>query len=404
MKKRILFVDDETRVLAGLRRSLRRFRDRWDTDFAEGGQAALDLLDETTYDIVVSDMRMPGLDGYELLSTVRDKFPDTLRIVLSGQTDHETALKSVSISHQFLSKPCEGDLLRMILDRACAIRDLVIDPRHRQAISRLGSLPSAPSLYVELTEAMADERNSASDIGEIIEKDMGMTVKILQIVNSAYFGLSRDISDIRESVSYLGLGMIRSLALAEGAFSTLRGNEALTERDYVQEQQHGMLTASIARAISPNKEIKEEAMLAGMLHDLGYLLLATLFPAEFKRHREELSSCTSTEQEEAQAFGTTHGKLGAYLLGSWGLPIHVTEAVAFHHSPTAVEHTEFNAITAVHVASGLISDLLPSRDFVPYRSGIDLDYLDRLGLLNRLPEWRSIARDIIYSFEESSDD
>ncbi|MFT5285348.1 MAG: HD-like signal output (HDOD) protein [Planctomycetota bacterium] len=404
MKKRILFVDDETRVLDGLRRSLRRFRDRWDTDFAESGQAALDLLDQTTYDIVVSDMRMPGMDGFELLSIVRDKFPDTLRIVLSGQTEHDTAIRSVSISHQFLSKPCEGDLLRAVLDRACAVRSLVIDPRHRQAVSRLGCLPSAPSLYIELTEAMADDSNSATDIGMIIEKDMGMTIKIMQIVNSAYFGLSREISDIRESVSYLGLGMIRSLALAEGAFSTLKGNEAFSERDYIQEQKHGMLTASIASAISPTKELKEEAMLAGMLHDLGYLLIATLFPEDFLKHREAMALGKSGEHDETKLFGTTHGKLGAYLLGSWGLPIHVTEAVAFHHSPNSVEHSEFNTITAVHVANGLISDLQAPREFAPFRSQIDLDYLDRLDLLDQLPIWRKTAHEIINNTLEQSDD
>ena len=400
MKSRILFVDDEPLVLAGLRRSLRRYRDQWDTSYAEGGKEALIDMERSHFDIVVSDMRMKGMDGYELLCHVREKYPDTMRIVLSGQTDHETALKSVSVSHQCLSKPCEGDQLRRVLDRACTIRNLCTNDRHRETLSRMGSLPSIPSLYLELTEAMANDSASAQEIGGIIEQDIGMSVKIMQIVNSAFFGLSREVSSIREAVAYLGIGPIRALALSEGAFSAHQSSDCFTANDLKQEQRHGMLVASIARRISPTTEIGEPAFLAGMLHDLGVLLLATQFPDDFKGMQQSIAEATNTVEEETKAFGTTHGRLGAYLLGSWGLPIAVTEAVAFHHDPETVEHEVFDVVTAVHVANGLLHEKLPPRVLVPQHNSINVEYLKRLGLENQLTGWRAIANEIIENSNE----
>jgi len=357
-------------------------------------------MEKSHFDIVVSDIRMKDVDGYELLCHVREKHPDTMRIVLSGQTDHETALKSVSVSHQFLSKPCEGDQLRRVLDRACTIRNLCTNDKHREAISRMGSLPSVPSLYLELTDAMANDTASAQEIGAIIEQDIGMSVKLLQIVNSAFFGLSREVSSIREAVTYLGLSPIRALALSEGAFAAHESSDCFTLNDLKEEQRHGMLVASIAKQISPTPEIGEPAFLAGMLHDLGVLLLATQFPDDFKEMQQSIAKATDTVEEETKAFGTTHGRLGAYLLGSWGLPIAVTEAVAFHHDPGTVEHDEFDVVTAVHVANGLLHEQVAPRVLVPPQNAINLDYLRRLGLEDQLEGWREIAREIIESSHE----
>ncbi len=400
MKKRILFVDDEPRVLDGFRRSLRRYRHRWDTYYAEGGAAAKLQLEQETFDIVVSDMRMPGIDGVALLTHVREHYPDTIRIILTGQTQREAALRSVSVSHQFLSKPCEGDQLRNVLDRACAVRDLCTDAAHRSIISKLGALPSAPKLYLELNKKMADENTSMGEVAELIEKDIAMSVKLLQIVNSAYFGLQREISNVRDAVSLLGMSMIRSLVLAEGAFKSLQCNEAFGEADLRREQAHGMLTASVAHAICPNSAIGEQAMLASMLHDVGIIILATQFPQEFAML--EPGVVGDSEREKA-SFGMSHAEAGAYLLGSWGLPIRVTEAVAFHHNPEAVEHDEFEVVTAVHVANGLVCELMPTHAPLDNRTHIDEAYLERLGLSDQLQDWRDLAREIIECPEEQSD-
>ncbi|MFT5050334.1 MAG: HD-like signal output (HDOD) protein [Chlamydiales bacterium] len=404
MKKRILFVDDEQRVLDGLRRSLRRYRDRWDTSFADGGEAAKLELENSHFDVVVSDMRMPGMDGFTFLSHVRQEYPDTVRIVLSGQTERETALKSVSVSHQFLAKPCEGNALREVLDRACAVRDLCANPRLRSTISRLGALPSPPKVYLALTQAMADEDTSAGDIGEIIEKDMAMSVKILQIVNSAYFGLPREVSSIRDAVSFLGQNMIRALVLSQEAFSSFEGNEAFTTNDLKLELEHAMLTGAVARGMFEDAKVGDQAFLAGMLHDIGVLILATQFPDDLLKLAALEDSGMRVTERERQLLDTTHAEIGAFLLGTWGLPIRVTEAVAFHHDPTLVDHTEFDIVTAVHVADAFVSEMCPTTSPIPRETEIDMAYIDRLGIRDELPTWRKAAAEVIANHEGESDD
>ena len=395
MQKRILFVDDERSVLDGLRRSLHRYRDRWEARFAEGGEAALRELEAAPFDIVVSDMRMPGMDGYALLAHVREHYPHALRLILSGQTERDVALRSAAVSHQFLAKPCEGEQLRRVLDRACAIRELCQDEHQRSVLSSVKALPSAPGLYLQLTEAIGREETSAGDVAKIIEGDMAMCTKILQLVNSAYIGLPREIAKIGDAVAFLGMDTIRSLALAEGAFTALQGSPSFSNQDLLREQHRALLTASVARRLCSDPRNREQASLAGMLHDIGVLVLATQFPGEFGRFRAAEHRSESGLSPEQGLFGTTHAKVGAFLLGSWGLPIRVTEAVAFHHDPGLVEHEEFEVVTAVHVASALVGELVPNHTLGTSKTTLDEDYLGRLGLRDRIQAWRDVAHSIV---------
>lgn len=115
MQNRILFVDDESFILSGIRRSLRPYRKEWDMSFCEGAQAALTLLEKEQKDIIFSDMRMPGMDGSELLRIVREKYPEMIRIVLSGYSENEEIVKEEKLAHRYLSKPCSPDDIKNII-------------------------------------------------------------------------------------------------------------------------------------------------------------------------------------------------------------------------------------------------------------------------------------------------
>lgn len=406
MKTRILFVDDEQRVLDGLRRSLRRYRERWETTYANGGEVAMAEFEAAPFDIVVSDMQMPGMDGYALLSHIREEYPDTVRIILSGQTEQSVAMRSVSISHQFLAKPCEGERLREVLDRACAVRDLCASSHLRGVISKLGNLPSSPKIFLALTQAMADEDTGAPEVAEIVERDMAMSAKLLQIVNSAYFGLPRTVSSVRDAVVFLGMGMIRSLVLSEEAFRSFKSNPAFTTRQLEDEHEHAMLTATAARALCADSKLAEQAFLAGMLHDIGTMIIATQCPRDLFRLRMAQKAENDDDRTggvEREVLGTTHAQLGAYLLGTWGVPLRVTEAVAFHHDPGCVDHTEFDVITAVHVADALVSELSSRNSPIGEPSGLDTAYLERLGLTGQIDEWRATTEKTIAEAKEKSD-
>src|ERR1035441_7170018 len=217
--KNLLFVDDEPRVLLGLQRQLRVMREEWQMDFVESGPKALEFFATSPVDVLVTDMMMPGMDGAQLLTEVMNRYPNTVRLVLSGHADREAVLRLVGPAHQYLSKPCNADELRTAITRALAIRDLLASQQLKQLASRIDSLPSLPASHAELTQELRKPEPSVERVADIISKDIGMTTKILQLVNSSFFGLSQPASNVLEAVMYLGLATIRALVLSTQVFS-----------------------------------------------------------------------------------------------------------------------------------------------------------------------------------------
>jgi len=187
--KRVLFVDAEPKVLDGLRRLLHPMGSEWEMTFVGSGSKALSQLAANPFDVVVTDIRMPEMDGVELLERVSRQYPRVVRIVLSGQADDETSMRVVDLAHQCLAKPCDPDILKRALNRSCALRDIVGDPTIQALLARIDHLPSMPGILVELVREIRSPQASFQKVATIMTKDVGMTSKILQLVNSAFFGL-----------------------------------------------------------------------------------------------------------------------------------------------------------------------------------------------------------------------
>jgi len=395
MNKRILFVDDEPMVLQGIQRTLRSMRGEWEIEFAPGGLEALEIMEHAPFDVVVTDMRMPGMGGDELLDLVKAKFPRTVRIILSGQSDRESILRSVGPSHQYLSKPCDLDELKQRLTRAFALRDMLDGPRLKEVISRLKTVPSLPALYIAVTEALRSPETSIRKIGDLIAQDMGMCAKVLQLANSAFFGLSCHVSSPQQAVSLIGIENLKALVLSVQVFSDL-GNRFTKELGFLWN--HSMTTASFAKAIahaqmSPSGMV-EDAFAAGLLHDIGRLVLASAFGAEYhevlRRAAEPgalLAAC------EGEAFGCTHNVAGAYLLGLWGLADAIVEAVAWHHQPALAQPTSFSALIAVHVADCYENQMNVHACFGE-NSAIDEALMRQLGLQPQLLSWAKACQEV----------
>ena len=229
VKKRVLFVDDEPKVLDGLRRMLRKMRNEWEMEFATSGTEALEAIRKQPFDVVVSDMRMPGMDGAELLTKVREICPTAVRLILSGHSEKEMILKSVGPTHQFLAKPCDADTLKATVARACALRELLANEQLKGVVSGVKSLPSMPGLYTQLVEVLQSPDSSLQDVAAIIGGDIGMTAKILQLVNSAFFGLRRHIEGPAQAITYLGLDTVSAVVLTAGAFAEFEDSREATE-------------------------------------------------------------------------------------------------------------------------------------------------------------------------------
>lgn len=150
--KRILFVDDDPNVLNGLKRSLWSMRKEWNMAFAPGGEEALKALEQAAFDVVVSDMRMPGMDGTQLQDEVLRRYPHIVRIILSGQSDQEMIFHSISATHQFLAKPCGGEQLKATIQRAFSLRDVLKSDSLRRLVAGMQTVPSLPTLFGEIKE------------------------------------------------------------------------------------------------------------------------------------------------------------------------------------------------------------------------------------------------------------
>jgi HD-like signal output (HDOD) protein len=391
--KRALFVDDEQYVLDGLKRTLHSLRTEWQIEFSTSGADALRKLAEREFDVIVTDMRMPGMSGAELLTQVLERYPNTVRIMLSGTVEHDAVLRSAATAHQYLSKPCDATTLRATLDAALRIRSMLASPRLRTLISRMTSLPSLPTVYAELVKSLENEEVSCRELGGIIAKDIGMTVKTLQLANSAFFGLSRHIASPEDAAVYLGVDTIRALTLSTSVFSAFR-DTGLTDGLIGQLQRHSMATGTLASSIAKVENLPKKAcdssVIGGFLHDVGKLVLAVNCADEYRSvlgaARDEGRSCQELEQI---AFGATHAEIGACLLWLWGLPDAVCKAVAFHHSPAGCSDTTFTAAAAIHAADALEYECLEPENTLGKES-IDTEFLSNLRLTDRLQVWRRL--------------
>lgn len=404
-KKRILFVDDEPHVLDGLHRMLHRMQQEWEMEFVTSGQEALDTMAAHPVDVIITDMRMPNMNGAQLLEVVRSRYPDIVRLVLSGYSNRELILRSVGPAHQFLAKPCDANALIATVTRSCTLRSHLNTPALAGVVARIESLPALPATYAELVHTLANDNASSADVGDIISRDLGLTSKILQLVNSAFFGLHEPIDDTSRAVLYLGLDTVKSLALNEGVFSQI---DATIVREFSIEklQEHclrvGLLSRRIAREASLPSPAQNDAFTGGILHGVGRLIMAANFPQE---HRQSLAIARDRgirlPEAEREILGATHTQLGGYLLGLWGLSDPIVEAVTFHNEPGASPNRTAGPLMVVHVANHLDQKSTASA-FSEGPCPLDLQYLAEVGMTEQLSHWRTLAPTLVPVSEESS--
>jgi HD-like signal output (HDOD) protein/CheY-like chemotaxis protein len=390
LKKRILFVDDETMILQGLQRMLRSMRAEWEMEFVESAEAALRLLEEKPFDVIVSDMRMPRMNGAELLAEVMKRHPTTVRLILSGYADKDLILKCVGSTHQYLAKPCDAESLKATIARASNLESSLRSERLKSLVCQMNHLPSIPTLYMQVIEKASRADTLLEEIGGIIGQDMSMTAQILKLANSAFFGLRRQLAGVQEAVAYLGLDTIKSLVLSIHAFSQFE--EAETGALRIEPLwRHSMQVASSAKRICEleGQEAKaaEEAFTAGLLHDIGKLVLAVNLPKDYAEAMRLTRAGLELPLAERQVFGANHADVGGYLIGLWGLPVPVVEAVALHHCPSSAAQPAFSPLTSVHAANVLEWERPNASHGLPVPQ-LDATYLGLVGASSRVDDWR----------------
>jgi putative nucleotidyltransferase with HDIG domain len=346
---RILFVDDEVSVRQAMQRTLHHMRNEWSMTFAESGGAALQALAAVPADVLVTDMRMPGMDGWELLTETKRRCPGTVRLILSGHAEASSIMRAVGTAHQYLAKPCDSAALKAAISEAYALRELLSSERLAHLVGRVGLLPSLPQGFQELLECLRRPDASIADAARIISRDVAMTANVVKLVNSAFFGLRQPITTADRAVAHLGLDTIGALVLGHGAFNR-NVPSAITGFSLEDLWRHSLEVGAAARSIALLEKFSQaeadEAFLAGMLHDVGKIVFATR-PAMVSDSRRPSEKTAWADMQ------THHAEVGAYLLGLWGFPNSIVAAVAYHHADRAGgEGLSLQAL--IHFADALV--------------------------------------------------
>jgi HD-like signal output (HDOD) protein len=395
--KTMVLVDDDPAMGERLRRLLKPMESDWKMVNVESGQAALATLASERCDVIMTDMRMPGKSGVQLLEEVRTGYPHVVRVLLMDPSDQEATLRSVGSAHQCLPKSSPLEVFESTVARACAIQELLRNGTLLKLVEGMHALPSMPTLYREVMQELQSPDASIDQIGQIISKDLGMLTKMLQVVNSPFYGLPRRISSATQAVALLGLEAIKSLVLSMKVFSQFESSsQTFFSLDVLWN--HGMTTGRYARMIAKDQgtdtRVMEDAFTAGLLHDVGLLVLATNVPDQYTETLALMQNQGIAEWEaERQVLGATHAEVGGYLLGTWGLSDTIVEAVAFHHDPTRSTGHTLSPLTAVHIANVLEEqEQAAGMDGPPIVA--DQAYLGACGLNPDMSKWDTLCRGV----------
>lgn len=381
---RILFVDDEPNILQSLRRALRSHATDLQPAFANSGAEALQKLAEGGFDAIATDLHMPGMDGTALLTAVRERWPDLLRIITSGTCEEGKSFETVGIAHQFLTKPYETATLKDVVARAMRHRDLVLEPGLAAFISGIDRLPSLPDSHRRICDAMRDESRSLQDVGALVAQDIALTAKMLQLVNSAFFALPRRVTSPTEAAVRLGMSVLRGLVMSSGVFQGAAAAGVEAGRLWHHSLEVGNRVRRASGVLRCARPVADAAFLAGMMHEVGSLIFLMNQPDLYRDCMERSArEARPIQQVEQERFGTTHAHVGAYLLGTWGLPDDVVDATAFHHRPAERPEPAIGALTLLHLAESIAAP----------GDAPDARYLQSIGLLDRLDELRAAMAD-----------
>jgi len=402
MKRNILFVDDEQSVLDGFRTMMHLKRKEWKCHFAISGHDGLELLEKETFDVVIADMRMPGMDGADFLARVAKRQPGAIRMILSGYSDMPSLLKSAKIAHQFLSKPCSSDKIIKTIQQVIDLKEILADDSIRSVVARLDALPVVPDLFIQICEELQATEPNLKLIAKMIERDVGISATLLKVVNSSFFGFYEHVSSPARAVTLLGTETVKGLVLGVNFLNKI-DTSALPDYSVAKLWEHSLQTGCFAKCIASmetdDKQFIDDCFLAGILHDVGKLIFVTNMDEIYLPVLE----CVRTNGGpialcENEKLGVGHAEVGAYLLGLWGFKTEVVEGVCGHHSPELFG-SGLTTSLIVHAANTIQHDLgVRSSEYV--YSPINEKYLDEIGLGKRLETWQGVCKEKWSEHEE----
>jgi HD-like signal output (HDOD) protein/ActR/RegA family two-component response regulator len=354
MQSGVLFVDDEDLLRAMYETFSHVLHDKYEISTAASGEEGVRLLSSRPFDVVVTDLTMPGMDGLQFLAHVVRSQPDCARIIISGYADRLKVARCLFVGHRYFNKPCDMKSLGKLLMRLASFRDVISNEKVRRIIGGLGSLPGPPEMFLKLEKILESPFSTMEEVAELVEQDPAVTAKLLQIVNSAQFGLRRKVISATDAVQLVGLEAVRGLVLGLQAFAGYT-NQPNKKAPPAEMWEHSLRVALSARRIAQAQNFPqhscERAFLAGLLHDVGRVVIHANAPEEQAEVIESAQRFRIPIAEaETRRFGATHAEIGAYLLALWGIDDEVMMIVQKQDKISEFEGRDHAALAAVHVS------------------------------------------------------
>jgi HD-like signal output (HDOD) protein len=399
----VLFVDDTEVGLRGLRDTFAMGAGSWDTAFVPGADVALYMMGERPVDAVVASTRLSGMSAADFLRLTKLRYPRIARIALSNPGDRGAMLSTLPVANQCLSKSCGIEVLARAVEHTTQLQGRLFSEATQRLVAEVGALPSLPASLVAVDAALANEDSSLGQIADIMGGDVAMVAKVLQLVNSSFFGLRAEIRDLRQAVAYLGVETLRDFAMASAVFRAFAPSPLLPNDWLARFNAHSLAVADIMGQLVRTSAAKCEANVSGTLHDVGELIVAERAPAKLLEIASDVAGGASPDEAEVRHLGTTYPVIGGYLLSMWGLGHNVIEAVARQREmwtgpPREPELADVIRV-ADHMAASQLATTAPGEPVAatsspPERAvtvpvcqssmviGVDEHYQERVGLAN----------------------
>ncbi len=349
-KGSLLFVDDEQAILRAL---LRIFRDsEYQIHLASSGQEGLEILERNPVDLVISDMRMPVMNGQQFLSEVKERYPNVTRLILSGYSDEKETFQAVlaGTAKLYMLKPWDNDKLRATLEQIFHFKKTLENRNLLERIEKMEKLPTLPTLYHELCSLM-DKEADIKEIAAKIEQDQVIALRMLRMANSALYGIQTN--SVQQAISFLGLTVTKNVVLSCSVFNDMKSDKKLA--GFVQSLwDHAVLSNRIMLELSKTllrKKLKDDYSSVGIVHDIGKIALLNQFGASYIEMIEEAEKNAKTLMElEKDRYGFSHQEMGGYLLNWWNLPYSFVEAALFYHEPMQESIINREGLCLLHIA------------------------------------------------------
>ena len=379
----ILFVDEKAELVERLRDAFYRRKSEWNVEHAKSQPQAIELLRASKFDIIITDSQVSGFDGVDLLNHVHAKYPGMTRILLTKPSEIDSIARMSEAAHQFAFKPCVPTDLVALIGRAGALNSRIQSEIVRRLVGGTKHVPSAPRTALKIASLIAKGEATVQEVGELIERDPGLSVRVLQVANSALFRRSRELTNVSDAVSFIGFETAKALAIANEAFRITPENKFLM-RLIDDTCEKAFWGAAMTSKFLSGHPLRETAMTAALVRDIGILITANANPQIYKVAMDRHLGANSIADVERTCLGVTHAEIGGHLLALWGIPVPIVEAVTYHH---AIQESSMEAkvMTAIHVADIVAEHQLSSLQEV--RDAINWLFIDVNDLRDEVEEW-----------------